>query len=328
MGVLAGGFLTAPLAAEAQQAGKVYRVGVIIFYYPVSEMAGLNPPHPHIKAFFHSLRDLGYVEGRNLILERRSLEGKLERLSDVVAEVVGLKVDVIVSSNGLLTRAAKDATTSIPIVMAGNATPVEAGLVASLARPGGNVTGLAEDAGPEREGKRVALLKEVAPRISRVAWFGSKVAWDGDASRKHVQAAAQSLGVTLFHAESQPPDLTPAFAAVTRERADAIFAASTPSNYNYRRTIAEFAAKNRLPASYAFREGADDGGLMSYGPSQADVWTRAAGYVDKILKGAKPADLPIEQPTKFELVINLKTAKALGLTIPPSLLARADQMIE
>ena len=325
---LSGSILLAPLSAIAQPAGKVYRVGLILFYYPVSEMAGLNPPHPHFKAFFHSLRDLGYVEGRNLILERRSLEGKLERLSDVVAEVVGLKVDVIVSSNGLLTRAAKDATTSIPIVMAGNATPVEAGLVSSLARPGGNVTGLAEDAGPEREGKRVALLKEAAPRISRVAWFGSKVAWDGDASRKHVQAAAQSLGVTLFHAESQPPDLTPAFAAVTRERADAIFAASTPSNFVYRRTIAEFAAKNRLPASYAFRETVDEGGLMSYGSSGADLWRRAAGYVDKILKGARPADLPVEQPTKFELVINLKTARALGLTIPPSLLARADEVIQ
>jgi putative ABC transport system substrate-binding protein len=202
--------------------------------------------------------------------------------------------------------------------------------VASLARPGGNVTGFSEDAGPEVEGKRLDLLKEVAPHISRVAWFGSKVAWDGDASRKHVQAAARTLGVTLFHAESQiqPPDLTPAFAAVTRERADAIFAASTTSNFTYRRTIAEFAAKNRLPASYAYREAVDDGGLMSYGPSRVELYRRAAGYVDKILKGAKPADLPVEQPTKFELIINLKTAKALGLTIPPSLLGRADQVIQ
>jgi len=321
-------FLATPLAAEAQQAEKIYRVGLIFVSSRVSEMAGPEPIVPTARAFLRALRDLGYVEGRNLVLERRSLEGRVERASEVVAELISLRVDVFVCASSLPTQAAKEATTSIPIVGVSMATPVEGGLVANLARPGGNVTGLSSDTGPEVEGKRLELLKEVAPRISRVAWFGTKIAWAGDSSRKHVQAGARTLGMTLFHAESQPPDLTPAFAAVTRERADAIFAASTPSNYNYRRTIAEFAAKNRLPASYAFREGADDGGLMSYGPSQADVWTRAAGYVDKILKGAKPADLPIEQPTKFELVINLKTAKALGLTIPPSLLARADQVIE
>ena len=328
MGLLAGGLLAAPLAVEAQPAGRMYRVGVIFYFYPVSAMAGLEPTHLPLRAFLHALRDLGYVEGRNLVIERRSLEGKMERASDVVAELVGLKVDVIVSSNGLLTRVAKEVTPSTPIVMVSNATPVEAGLVVSLARPGGNVTGLSEDSGPEREGKRVALLKEVAPRISRVAWFGSKVAWDGDASRKHAQAAAQNLGVTLFHAETQPPDLAPAFAAVTRERADAIFAASTPSNFTYRRTIAEFATKNRLPASYPYREAVEDGGLMSYGPSLADLFRRAAGYVDKILKGAKPADLPVEQPAKFEFVINLKAAKALGLTIRPAVLARADEIIQ
>ena len=330
MVALTGGFLAAPLTAIAQPTGKVYRVGLIFVSSRVSDMAGPEPIVPTARAFLYALRDLGYVEGRNLILERRSLEGRFERASEVVAELVGLRVDVIVCATSLPTRAAKEATTSIPIVGVSFNTPIEGGLVASLGRPGGNVTGLSSDTGPEIEGKRLELLKEVAPRISRVAWFGSKLAWDAENSsaRKHVQAGALTLGMTLFHAEGQPPDLTPAFAAITRERADAIFVASTPSNFVYRRTIVEFAAKNRLPASYAFREPVDDGGLMFYGPSTADVWRRAAGYVDKILKGAKPADLPVEQPTKFELVINLKTAKTLGLTIPASLLARADQVIE
>ena len=324
IGTLTAGLLAAPLAAGAQQAGKVYRIGTLDLYVPVSDL----PASPNGRAFRQAMRDFGYVEGRNLVTERRSLEGRLERLSEVVAELVSLKVDVILCNNNLITRAAKEATTSIPIVMIANVTPVEWGLVASLAHPGGNVTGIVLDTGPEVEGKRLQLLKEVAPRISRVAWLGSKLSWDGDPSRKDVQAAARTLGVTLFHAESQPPDLTPALAAVTRERADAIFAATVPSNYTYRRTIVEFAAKGRLPVSFPHQEAVVDGGLMSYGVNYPDVFRRAAGYVDKIFKGAKPADLPIEQPTKFELVINLKTAKALGLTIPPSLLARADQVIE
>ena len=323
LSVLTGGFLTAPLAAEAQQAGKVYRIGLIFF--------SSDPTSSVVRVFRDALRDLGYVEGQNLVLERRNFEGRVDRAPEVVAELVGLKVDVIVSANNVATRAAKEATTSIPIVMAANGTPVEQGLVTSLARPGGNVTGLTADAGPEIEGKQLALLKEIAPRISRVAWLGSRLAWEGDfPARKHPQAVARTLGMTLFHAETQiqPTDFTSAFAAVIRERADAIFVPGTPSNNNNRGTIIEFAAKNRLPASYLFREAVDDGGLMSYGPSQSDLWRRAAGYVDKILKGAKPANLPVEQPTKFELVINLKTAKALGLTIPPSLLARADEVIK
>jgi len=327
MGVLMGRLLAAPLAARAQSAGKVYRVALIFTSSPVSDMAGAEPIIPTARAFLHALRDLGYVEGRNLILERRSLEGRLDRASEAMGELVGLKVDVIVTSSVPVTRAAKEATTSIPIVMASSVTPVEHGLVASLAHPGGNVTGLAVDTGPEVEGKRLELLREVSPNISKVAWVGSKTAWE-DPSRTHAQTAARTLGVTLFHAESQLNDLTSAFAAVTRERADAIFVATTPSNYVHRRTIAEFAAKRRLPASYGFREAVDDGGLISYGVSQTDLFRRAAGYVDKILKGAKPANLPVEQPTKFELVINLKTAKALGLTIPPSVLGRADEVIQ
>jgi putative ABC transport system substrate-binding protein len=321
---VSGGLLAAPLAAQAQPAGKVHRIGFIFMFLPVSEM----PSVATARAFFHALRDHGYIEGQNLVVERRSLEGRMERASAVVAELISLKVDLIVSSNGFLTRVAKEATTSIPIVMVAVATPVETGLVASLARPGGNVTGLSWDTGPEVEGKRLELLKDIAPRIARVAWLGSKIAWDEYTAKKQMQAAARVLGVTLFHAESQPPDFGPAFAAITRERADAIFVAASPSNFTYRRTIAEFAAKNRLPAAHPARESVEDGGLISYGPSNIDLYRRAAGYVDKILKGAQPADLPVEQPSKVELVINLKTAKALGLTLPPSLLARADEVIK
>jgi putative ABC transport system substrate-binding protein len=244
-----------------------------------------------------------------------------------MGELVRLKVDVIVTAGDPVTQAAKEATTSIPIVMAIAGTPVEAGLVASLARPGGNVTGLAWDTGPEVEGKRLQLLKEAVPQISRVAFVGTKVAWEFPGV-KHVQATARALGLTLFLADSRPNDVTPPFAVITREHADAIFTPRTPENYVHRRLIIEFAAKSRLPVIYAFREAVEDGGLMSYGVNLADLFRRAATYVDKILKGAKPGDLPVEQPTKFELVINLKTAKALGLTIPPSLLIRADQVIE
>jgi len=321
LGAVTGGLLAVPFAAAAQPSQKAYRVGLLFF--------SSDPTSPVVKVFRDALRDLGYVEGQNLVLERRNFEGRADRAPEVVAELIGLRVDVIVSGNNLATRAAKEATTSIPIVMATAGTPVEQGLVASLARPGANVTGLTLDADPEMEGKRLGLLKEIAPRISRVAYFGSNLAWE-DPSTIHVQAAARTLGITLFHAETQitPIDFTSAFATVIRERADAIFVPGTPSNNNNRRTIIEFAAKNRLPAGYWFRDSVQDGGLMSYGPSHSDQWRRVAGYVDKILKGAKPGELPVEQPTKFELVINLKTAKALGLTVPPSLLARADEVIE
>jgi putative ABC transport system substrate-binding protein len=234
---------------------------------------------------------------------------------------------VIVSVANWITTNAKAATTSIPIVMAGNGTPVEEGLVASLARPGGNVTGLADDTGPDVHPKRLQLLKEIAPHISRVAFIGTPGFWNL-LGAKYVEAAAPGLGLTLIRAESTPNDLAPDFAVVTRERADAIFAVWNPANAVHRHAIIEFAAKNRLPASYAFRGSVEDGGLMSYGVDRVDLIRRAAIYVDRILKGAKPADLPVEQPIKFELVINLKTAKALGLTIPPSLLARADEVIE
>ena len=243
--------VTAPLTAQGQPTGKIYRVGLLFF----SE----DPTSSTVPVFRHAMSDFGYVEGRNLVLERRHLEGRMERASEVAAEMAGLKLDVIVSANNMTTHAVKDATTSIPIVMAYNPSPVEDGLVASLARPGGNVTGLSGTTGPEVEGKRLGLFKEIAPRMSRVAYFGSKLMWERDPSRPLVQAAARTLGVTLFHAESQTTDFTPGFAAITRERADAIFVANSPSNNNNRRTIVEFAAKNRLPASYVLREAVQDG---------------------------------------------------------------------
>ena len=325
MAVVSGGLLAAPLAAEAQQAGKVYRVGLIFSVAPVSEMAA--PVHRNAREFIHALRALGYVEGKNLILELRSLEGRFERASEVVVELVRLKVDVMVSTTNAVTHAAKQATASIPIVMAGNSTPVEDGLVASLARPGGNVTGLSWDVGPDLDAKRLELLKAAAPQVSRVVFFGTQLAWELPGTA-HVQTAARALGLTLLHAESKANDFAPAFAIVTQEHPDAIFVAWTTSNYARRKLIVEFAAKNRLPASFAFREAVEEGGLMSYGVNSGDVYRRAATYVDKILKGAKPGDLPVEQPTKFELLINLKTAKTLGLTIPPSLLGRADEVIQ
>jgi putative ABC transport system substrate-binding protein len=325
IGTLAGGVLAAPLAAAAQQAGKVYRVALILASTPVSEMAGPEPVNPGTRAFVHALRALGYVEGKNLILERRSLEGRVPA-SEVAAELVRLKVDVMVSILNAMTHAAKQATTSIPIVMI-NSTPVEDGLVASLARPGGNVTGLSWDVGPDLDAKRLELLKAAVPHVSRVAFFGSQLAWQLPGA-VHVQTTARALGLTLLHAETSANDFAPAFAFITQERPDAIFVAMTTSNAVRRKLIIDFAAKNRVPASYGFGQAVVDGGLMSYGVNGLDLFRRAATYVDKILKGAKPADLPVEQPTNLELVINLKTAKALGLTIPQSVLGRADQVIE
>jgi putative ABC transport system substrate-binding protein len=273
------------------------------------------------------LRTLGYVEGRNLILERRSAEGTFERFAPIVAELVSLNVDVIVVSNTALAQRAREVTTAVPIVLGVSTDPVGSGLAQSLARPGGNVTGLTADVGPGIQGKRLELLKGAVPSASRVAFLGTKKLWDV-VYETSIKAGAQALGLTVFLAEHTPTEYAGAFALIGRERPDALFVASSSENYAQRRLIVDFATSKRLPNIHAFRESVEDGGLISYGVNIADLFRRAAGYVDKILKGAKPADLPIEQPTKFELVINLKTAKALGLTIPQSLLQRADQVIE
>jgi len=323
---LALGVLGAPIDTPAQQPGKVYRVGLIVTTSPVSEMAGPEPVHPPTRAFLHTLRSLGYVEGQNLVFERRSAEGKFERFTEIVAELVRLKTDVIVTVSTPLAQAAKQVTTTVPIVMARSDSPVEAGLVASLGRPGGNITGLTTKTGPEIEGKRLELLKDALPKISRVAYLRMKTDWEGPTGES-VKAAAKALNVTLLHAEHTPNEYASAFAVIARQRPDALLVTDSAPAFAHRRLIVEFAVKNRLPGMYGWREPVEAGGLMSYGVNISDLFRRAAGYADKILKGANPADLPIEQPTKFELVINLKTAKALGLTIPPSVLIRADEVI-
>ena len=325
---MAGGLLTAPLAAEAQQAGKVYRVGFMFTTSPVSEMTGPEPAHPLARALVQGLRVLGYVEGQNLILERRSAEGRFERFGEIVAELIRLKVDVIVTSQPGV-AAAKAVTTTIPIVQAAGGDPVRAGLAQSFARPGGNITGLTSNVGPEIESKRLELLKATLPGVSRVAYLSSRErkVWETPMG-KTVRPAAQALGVTLIPAEFWPDRYTDALSRINRARVEALLVAETPTAYADRDALMDFVIRTRLPSLFPFREAVEGGGLMFYGPALADNFRHVATYVDKILKGAKPADLPIEQPTKFELVINLKTAKALGLTIPPSLVTRADEVIQ
>jgi putative ABC transport system substrate-binding protein len=315
-------FLAAPLAAEAQQAAKVARIGLL-----ATNLASA----PHVfEAFRQGLRDLAYVEGRNLVIEYRDAEGKLERLPALAAELVALKIDVIVASDTPAALASKQATRTLPIVFLAS-DPVASGLVTSLARPGGNVTGLSGFA-PELIGKRLELLKQAVPGISRVA-----VLWQpgGQGERtekdlmKAADVAARALGVRLQFVDARgPADVDRAFSDMTAARAGALSVLSSVMFFSERRRLVTLAAKNRLPAVYPWREFADAGGLMAYGVNSADLYRRAATHVDKILKGAKPADLPVEQPTKFELVINLKTAKALGLTIPQSVLGRADEVIQ
>jgi putative ABC transport system substrate-binding protein len=316
-----------PLAAEAQQAAKIARIGYLSPNLATS---------PHLReAFRQGLRDLGYVEGRNLVIEYRDAEGKVERLPALAAELVALKVDVIVTEGGstVASLGAKQATRTLPIVFASAADPVGSGLVTSLARPGGNVTGLAS-LNAELVGKRLELLTQAVPGVGQVAVLWLPGGALGERTEKEMltgaEVAARGLGVRLQFVEAtrDPADFDRAFSGMTRTRAGAL--TLLPSNLFRReqRRLVDLAARHRLPTVYFAREFVDAGGLMSYAAPLTDSSRRAATYVDKILKGVKPADLPIEQPTKFELVINLKTAKALGLTIPPSVLARADQIIQ
>jgi ABC-type uncharacterized transport system substrate-binding protein len=321
--VLTLSLILAPLAAEGQEPGKVYRIGVLLNGAPNTPVSQRN-----YQAFEQGLRERGWVEGQNTIIERRYAEGRAERLPDLATELVRLKVDVIVTNAAPAALAAKQATATIPIVAIAVSDPVGLGLVASLSRPGGNITGLAT-LFPELAAKRLALLKETLPRVARVAVFwnganpGNVLIW------KEVQVTARTLGVTLQSREVRGPhDFERAFAAITKERPEALLAVDDPLVFQYQTSIVDFAAKQRLPAMHAFRESVERGGLMAYSVNLPDMQRRAATYVDKILKGAKPADLPVEQPTTFELAINLKTAKALGITIPQSLLQRADQVIE
>ena len=320
-----GSLLSAPLAAEAQQAARSVRIGFLAL-----DMAGSNPRDR--EAFLQGLRDLDYVEGRNLLIEYRDAKGKPERFRALAAELVALKVDVIVASGGTLgALAAKQATTTIPVVFGAVGDPVSEGIVASLARPGGNVTGLSV-VSSELVVKSLELLKQAAPEVNRVALLLKPDSMPVRARKSRVEAAevaARSLGMRLQVVEARgPEDFDGAFSDMTRAHAGALAVWATPVFDAHRQRLVDLAARNRLPAVYSFRRYVESGGLMSYGPDLPDLFRRAATYVDKILKGAKPGDLPVEQPTKFELVINLKTANALGLTIPPSLLQRADQVIE
>jgi len=326
IGLVLGVLLAVPLAAEAQQAGTVFRIGILNTGVP-SRPAKLGSP---LKELLEALAERGYVEGRNLILEWRGADWKPERLPDLAAELVRLKVDVIfVAVCGAPLNAARHATRTIPIVVGTcNDDLVSSGVIASLARPGGNVTGLSKLT-PELAAKRLGLLKEAFPKSSRVAVLWNPDYSDFQADWRELQAAARTLRVTLQPVEVRRADeFDDAFSRMLQERADAFIMFSDIVGYFFRTSLVAAAAKSRLPGIYAFREAPDAGGLMSYGPNIVDMFRRAAVYIDKIFRGARPADLPVEQPTKFELVINMKTAKALGLTIPPAVLVRADQVIE
>ncbi len=320
---LALSLLTAPLPAAAQQPAKIHRIGFLSPSSPSDQRF-----QRYLEAFRQGLRELGYVEGQNIAIESRWAEGKYDRLPDLAAQLVRLKVDVIVASTTPAIQAAKPATGAIPIVMATSIDPVATGSVASLARPGGNITGLSLMS-PELVGKQMQLIKELVPKVTRVAVLGNPANAGHAPQLREAEVAARALGVRLQPLEARDPkEVDSAFAAMTKERAGAVIVLVDVSFADDRTRIARLAARTRLPAVYWSRENAEAGGLMAYGANVADLHRRAATYVDKILKGAKPADLPVEQPTRFELVINLKTAKALGLTIPQSVLIRADHVIQ
>ncbi len=311
--------LAVAVIAQAQQAKKIPRIGFL----------SASRPQPQHEAFRQGLRELGYVEGQNTVIEWGFAEGNLDRVSHHAVELVRLTVDVIVTGGPSATRAAKEATSTIPIVMAFDNDPVGNGFVTSLARPGGNITGLATLA-PEISGKQLELLKEIVPKLSRVAILGTSTQPGNAQALRETELAAGSLGVKLQYLDVLgPKDIETAFRAAGKGRAAAVLMLVPPRvASSKRKEIAELAVKNRLAAIYPFPEFVEDGGLMSYGVSFTDLFRRAATYVDKILKGAKPAELPIEQPIKFEFVINLKAAKQIGLTIPPNVLVRADKVIK
>jgi ABC-type uncharacterized transport system substrate-binding protein len=324
LSAVTGGLLAAPLAAKAQQPGKVYRIG-ILGNVPLTDPEGANL----WGAFVQGLKELGYVQGQNITIEHRTSGGQYGGLPALASDLVRLKVDVIVVPTVQNALAAQQATRTTPIVAASlGAEPARSGVIASFARPGGNITGLSF-AGPELAGKQIELLKDIVPTVSRVAVLANPTNGSHSAWLREANVAARSLQLQLHTLEArQPNELESAFVAMTRQRAGALLVLVDGMFLLHRGRLATLAAKHRLPAMYGLREHVDAGGLVFYGASLRESFHRAATYVDKILKGAKPGDLPIEQPSKFDLVINLKTVKALGLTIPPSLLQRADQVIE
>jgi putative tryptophan/tyrosine transport system substrate-binding protein len=313
--------LTSSSSAEAQQPKKVPRIGFLVAGSP-SATSG------RIEAFRQGLRELGYVDGKNIVIEYHYAEGKLDRIPDLAAELVRLKVDIIFSTGPQSTRAAKETTSTIPIVMGFDNDPVSNGFVASLARPGGNITGLSTLA-PEISGKQVELLKEIVPRLARVAIFGTSTQPGNAQALKEIELAAGALGVKFQFSDIRgPKDIETAFGTAGKGRADALLVLNSPVFNAQRTQTTELAVKNRLPTIYWATEFVEAGGLMTYSVSFTDLFRRAATYVDKILKGAKPAELPVEQPKKFEFIINLKAAKQIDLTIPPNVLARADRVIK
>src|SRR5262245_61997811 len=308
-------------SAEAQQPAKIPRIGYVA-------SSSITLPTNNLNGLRQGLSELGYVEGKTIVIEYRYTEGRLDRLPDLVAELVRLKVEVIVTGGGTSTRAAKDATATIPIVMTQGDDPIGSGFVASLARPGGNVTGLSAMS-TDLIGKRLELLKEIVPKLSRVAVFVAQVQQTNAALMKEMELSAQALGLQLLMLGVQAPkDIETAFQGASNGRAGAVLAETAAALLSQRTQVADLAVKTRLPVIYSREEFVEGGGLMVYAPNFTDLARRAATYVDKILKGAKPADLPVEQPTKFELVINLKAAKQIGLTIPPNVLVRADRVIK
>jgi ABC-type uncharacterized transport system substrate-binding protein len=321
VGTLGGGLLAASIAAGAQSTKKIYRIGFL--------EAGAAAVNLHfLKAFESGLRELGYVDGENVVIDARWAEGQAERFPKLLTELVALKPDVIVVASTLGAVAAKKVVTSIPVVFIGVSDPLDMGLVASLARPGGNMTGISRVFGEGLIGKALQLLKDIVPGASRIA-----ILWNAtgevEPRIKEAQAAVRTLGMTPFPIDVRAPsDFDAAFARMRKQSADAVMVVTDPLTLRYRETIVNLAAANRIPAVYEFAEFARAGGLIAYSASVPALFARAANYVDKILKGANPADLPIEQPTKFELVINLKTAKTLNLTIPQPLLLRADEVIQ
>jgi putative ABC transport system substrate-binding protein len=319
--VLCGLLFALSYSASAQQPTKVPRIGFLTATSASSQV-------PRLEAFRQGLKDLGYFEGKNITIEYRFAEEKLDRVPNLAAELVHLKVDIIVTGGGTSTRAAKEATVTIPIVMGFDNDPVGSGFVASLAQPGGNITGLST-LSPEISGKQLELLKEIVPKLSRVAVFASSSAPGNAQALKEIELAAGAFGVKLQYLEVRDPkDIETAFGAASKGRVDAVLVLPSPITFSQRRQVVDLAAKSRLPAIYWATEFVEAGGLMTYSVSFTDLFRRAATYVDKILKGAKPANLPVEQPKKFEFIINLNAAKQIGFTIPPNVLARADRVIK
>jgi putative ABC transport system substrate-binding protein len=314
--------LATPLAVDAQLAAKMPRIGLLSLNSQESSRSTVD-------AFREGLRERGWVDGQNIVIEFRYADGMVDRLPAFVAELIRLKVDIIVTTSSATTQAARDATRTIPIVMAVSADALGEGFVSSLAHPTGNITGLTFLTGPEISGKQLELLKAVAPAASRIAVLANPTNRAHASLTRELQVAARTFGVQLQVLDARSPDqLDGAFAAMTKGRAEALVVVTDAMLFGQRRRIVDLASASRLPAMYHQREFVDAGGLISYGASITEMFHRAATHVDKILKGAKPADIPVERPTKFELVVNLKTAKALGLTIPPALVQRADEVIQ